>query len=253
VRGSRIRASIPDPVKKVACALPLFSTSDALTNERERKALEIGTTQSAREHYARVKSVFAEAAELGDEERSAYLDRMCAGDARLREDVELLLAAHTELRTDPDRAWPSTRVPDSGTVVYRSEHLRGVLVGGKYRIDDLLGEGGLGVVYRATQMNLERPVALKVIRGSIGSDSVAVRRFQREALAVARLKHPHIVTVHDFGDDSDMGAYLVNERGGLECMADALSSEIVRGPGAARCRRRAAGDSWRRDRLRVRR
>ena len=72
--------------------------------------------------------------------------------------------------------------------------MAGVIIDGKYRIDALLGTGVMGAVYRATQLNLERPVALKVIRGETLSNPTAAERFKREALAIARLKHPHIVT-----------------------------------------------------------
>jgi serine/threonine protein kinase/tetratricopeptide (TPR) repeat protein len=87
----------------------------------------------------------------------------------------------------------------------------GKVIDGKYRIDALHGTGGMGAVYRATQVHLERTVAFKVVRGDFLKDNVTGQRFKREALAVARLKHPHIVTVYDFGITQDGGAYLVME------------------------------------------
>ncbi len=101
--------------------------------------------------------------------------------------------------------------PHDGTALPPPDLLVGRVIDGKYRIDSLHGSGGMGAVYRATQVNLERTVALKVVRGDFLKDAIVTERFKREALAVARLKHPHIVTVYDFGIMTDGGAYLVME------------------------------------------
>jgi serine/threonine protein kinase len=69
----------------------------------------------------------------------------------------------------------------------------------------------MGAVYRATQLNLNRTVAIKVMRGDVLADPRALERFRREALAIAQLNHPNIVTIHDFGLSPDLGAYLVME------------------------------------------
>src|SRR6185312_8505284 len=87
----------------------------------------------------------------------------------------------------------------------------GTVVGGRYRIDELLGEGGFGVVFQANQLALDRPVALKLLRPqAFSEDSLA--RFQREALIFQRLDHPNIVRLLDFGNDGPNGSpYLVFE------------------------------------------
>lgn len=84
-------------------------------------------------------------------------------------------------------------------------------VDGKYRIEQLLGRGGMGAVYRARDARLDRLVALKVVRAELLGDAEARRRFRREAQIVARLQHPAIVSVFDFGTFADGGAYLVME------------------------------------------
>lgn len=101
--------------------------------------------------------------------------------------------------------------PHDGVMLVEEDPLVGRTLDGKYRIDARLGAGGMGAVYRATQIALERAVAIKVILGASADAPVAIRRFQREALAVARLRHPHIVAVHDFGVAPGFGAYLVLE------------------------------------------
>ena len=72
-----------------------------------------------------------------------------------------------------------------------------------YRIDGTLGEGGMGTVYRATQLSLERVVALKVLTTELSSDPAFRERFRREGLLQAALDHPHIVTVYEAGEAED--------------------------------------------------
>lgn len=81
---------------------------------------------------------------------------------------------------------------------------------GPYRIETLLGRGGMGSVYRATQITLNRPVAIKVLARALADEPGFVERFRREAVLAANLKHPHIVTVHDFGEMNGL-LYLVME------------------------------------------
>src|SRR5436309_9956477 len=83
---------------------------------------------------------------------------------------------------------------------------------GKYRLDDRLGEGAAGVVYRATHLGLKKVFALKLLKPGPALDPFSVARFQREAEALGRLQHPHIVGVTDSGIDPGTGApYLVME------------------------------------------
>jgi Protein kinase domain len=76
-----------------------------------------------------------------------------------------------------------------------------------YRIDGALGEGGMGTVYRATQLSLDRVVALKVLTTQLSSDPAFRERFRREGLVQAALEHPHIVTVFEAGE-ADQGLFL---------------------------------------------
>jgi len=80
---------------------------------------------------------------------------------------------------------------------------------GAYRIESKLGEGGMGAVYRALDVKLNRPVAVKVLSEEL-ADAAARRRFQREAQMASSLNHPHILTVHDAGE-IDGRQYLVTE------------------------------------------
>jgi serine/threonine-protein kinase len=81
----------------------------------------------------------------------------------------------------------------------------------KYRVEEMLGAGGMGCVYRAEHAALRRTVALKVLHPHLAGDPSVVQRFLREARAASRLGHPNIVTLLDFGQDADGLLYLVME------------------------------------------
>jgi serine/threonine-protein kinase len=96
------------------------------------------------------------------------------------------------------------------------EHISRTLAGGRYRLDALLGEGGMAAVHHGHDTRLDRPVAIKTMHPELGRDASARSRFQREALTVARLNHPNVVAVHDSGeepspDGSAPSAYIVME------------------------------------------
>src|ERR1700727_1677237 len=81
--------------------------------------------------------------------------------------------------------------------------LLGTALGGRYRLDEEIGKGGMSTVYRAFDTVLERPVAIKLMHREIASDSDQLERFRREARAVAQLSHAYIVTVIDAGGEVD--------------------------------------------------
>ena len=81
----------------------------------------------------------------------------------------------------------------------------------RYRIDALLGQGGMGAVYKATHVGLHREVAVKVLHREIGGDGQIAKRFEREAHSASRLDHPHCVRVTDFGTTAEGIKYLVME------------------------------------------
>ncbi|MBL8192596.1 MAG: protein kinase [Blastocatellia bacterium] len=85
------------------------------------------------------------------------------------------------------------------------------IVENKYRLDKLLGKGGMGAVYKAEDLRLGRSVAVKMLRGNMFNDQDAIRRFEREAKTSAKLTHPNIVAIYDYGQLATEGAYLVME------------------------------------------
>ena len=75
---------------------------------------------------------------------------------------------------------------------------------GNYEIETLLGRGGMGVVYKARQISLDRSIALKILPPGLSSDSSFVKRFQREAHAVAQLDHPNIIQIYDISEEQGL-------------------------------------------------
>ncbi len=102
-----------------------------------------------------------------------------------------------------------------GRCAHEGEQLRRMpfkrLLASRYRLERRLGRGGMGTVYKATDTSLERAVAVKLIREDLVTSSDAAERFRREAKAAAAFAHPNLVTVHDFGVDSDTRVFLVME------------------------------------------
>ena len=88
--------------------------------------------------------------------------------------------------------------------------MEGTLLNGRYRLLELLGSGGMAVVYKGVDTLLHRPVAVKILREAYASDPAFLARFQREARAAARLDHPNVVTVYDVGQDGNLH-YIVME------------------------------------------
>lgn len=81
----------------------------------------------------------------------------------------------------------------------------------RYRLERMVGRGGMGAVYRATDLSLRRDVAIKIIKADCFGDQTALRRFEKEAQTAARLNHPNIIKVFDYGRTEFGGAWLVME------------------------------------------
>jgi len=143
------------------------------------------------ERWRKIEELYTAASACDPKDRSAILNRY---GTELRDEVERLLAQEGSLLDHP--AW---ELQTEGAIVRASANLPlkpGEKVG-PYEIVALLGEGGMGVVYRALDTKLDRHVAIKFL---LNEDISARRRFQKEARLASSLNHPHILTVHDAGD-----------------------------------------------------
>jgi eukaryotic-like serine/threonine-protein kinase len=184
------------------------------------------------ERWQQIDRLLEEVLERPAAERGTFLKQACGGDEELRGEVESLLAAHDDafgftarppvnlinevLATDrtPSRPDSPTGIP---TVLGRTL--------GHYQIISLIGKGGMGEVYRARDLRLERDVAVKILPARLAADPDALPRFEREAKAVAALSHPNILAIHDFGHEEG-ACYAVMEL--LE--GENLRARLARGP-----------------------
>jgi serine/threonine protein kinase/Tol biopolymer transport system component len=143
--------------------------------------------------WRQIEDLYHAAKERDPAERARFLTEFANGDEELRREVESLLA-----QDDAELMGLGNRGPlPAGTQV------------GPYKLEAILGEGGMGVVYRALDSKLNRPVAVKFLSREI-ADVAARRRFQRESRLASSLNHPHILTVHDAGEFEGQ-QYLVTE------------------------------------------
>jgi serine/threonine-protein kinase len=102
----------------------------------------------------------------------------------------------------------ATQVVDQST---NEDPLLGQVVDGRYRIEAQIGEGGMGVVYRARHVVLDKPLALKILRTAMAKESESVQRFINEAKAASSIGHPNIVDISDFGRLKSGEVYFVME------------------------------------------
>jgi serine/threonine-protein kinase len=113
----------------------------------------------------------------------------------------------------------------------------GQVLVGRYRVEGLIGRGGMAEVYRGFDVRLTRPIALKVLRGHYQSDPVVRARFEEEAKAAALLSHPNVVAVYDAGEDGST-AFIVMEL----LPGETLAERIARGPLDEAAVRRTGGE-----------
>ncbi|HEX2521323.1 MAG TPA: protein kinase, partial [Terriglobia bacterium] len=148
------------------------------------------------ERWQQIDKLLERVLELEPGERRDFLDEACAGDEELRREVEALLGAH-------EQAGSLLSSPAFGAANQKSvpQSLLGQSFG-HYQILSRLGEGGMGIVYKARDQHLDRFVAIKVLPPELVADPDRKRRFVQEAKAASSLNHPNIITLHDIGNES---------------------------------------------------
>src|SRR5688572_9352204 len=147
--------------------------------------------------WRRLEALLVAAMDLPVESREELLARECAGDAAMAAELRALLGAH-------DRAGmldkPLARLSALTTGADAALHAPGTVIAQRYEIHEQLGAGGMGVVYRARDLRLERTVALKFLPQALSADDHAKRRFMTEARAAAALEHVNVCTVYEIGE-----------------------------------------------------
>src|SRR4051794_39539379 len=119
--------------------------------------------------------------------------------------------AQTEQRSTPSSAEDEARL--------------GTIIDGRYRLDRLLGKGGMGVVYRAEHVAIRRTLAVKLLHPALAAIPELRSRFEREAIAIGRIDHPNCVGVSDFGRLDDGTLFLVMELLDGRSLGEVLEAE----------------------------
>ena len=147
------------------------------------------------ERWKKVSDLFQSAVERAPEERVAFLDEACQNDEGIRREVESLLTSH-------ERATNFIEIPAFEAAPELVTNSGGALAGkmiAHYRIESLIGVGGMGEVYLARDERLGRKAALKLLPTSLTTDEVQLSRFKNEARTASALNHPNILTVYEIG------------------------------------------------------
>ena len=177
------------------------------------------------DRWQQVDELFEAALERDSAERSTYLDQACGSDANLRREVEKMLAfdeqaadfiekdvfnlaaglmtGQTDLSGRPtlDKKIASkSRAATTGDSIDGSRFVSGDLLSDRYRIFGLLGRGGMGEVYRADDLKLKQPVALKFLPKSLSAKGAALARFYKEVSVARQISHRHVCRVYDVGE-----------------------------------------------------
>ena len=179
-------------------------------------------TGAPTERWRQIEELLAAALDREPIARGKFLDAACAGDDDLRHEVASLLAAH-------ERSGVVDRLaPEVASIATRLRGTAAMLAGrtiGRYQVLEPVGDGGMGVVYRALDTRLGRTVALKFLQPLVDADDSA-ERFRLEARAAGALEHPNICTIYDIGETDDGRLYIAMPL----YDGETLQERIARGP-----------------------
>src|SRR6516164_4380237 len=153
------------------------------------------------ERWEKVIDLFQSALEHAPEERAAFLNESCHDDEGMRQEVESLLTSHE--RAENFIEVPAFKAAPEFVPNKSDDALVGKLIG-HYRIESLIGVGGMGQVYLARDERLGRKAALKLLPDSLTTDETQLSRFKNEARTASALNHPNILTVYEIGTEGNV-------------------------------------------------
>src|SRR5215510_9964690 len=142
------------------------------------------------ERWRQISAIYNAARARAGAERTEYVSSACGGDTELRREVESLLAQGESFLASSVTLPPGSHI-------------------GAYQLLEVIGAGGMGIVYRARDLKLQREVALKVLPEAVALDPDRIARFRREATVLASLNHPNIGAIYGFEDSGDVHALVL--------------------------------------------
>jgi len=147
------------------------------------------------ERWKRVDAILSAALQREEGQRASFLAQACEGDEELQKQVQALVSAHEAassfLKSQPTEDGEATAAAGAAPTML-----------GRYALQQKLGAGGMGVVYRATDLKLGRVVAIKLLSRELAKSEAAKARFLREAQAASALDHPNIGVIYDIGEEA---------------------------------------------------
>jgi len=167
------------------------------------------------ERWQQIDRIFHDALEREPHERAQFLDEVCAHDPSIKKEIQALIRSHSaagSFLAPPavdDALTASSAITSGGATSSNRDSVDLGMHLGPYTIEALLGAGGMGRVFRATDSRLSRQVAIKVLSPG-GLRTASTERLLSEARAASALNHPNIVTIYDVGI-SEALAYIVME------------------------------------------
>jgi eukaryotic-like serine/threonine-protein kinase len=164
------------------------------STERERNLMKAA-------RWEKVIDLFQSALERAPRERATFLEKACEGDEDMRREVESLLSSHE--RAENFIEVPAFKASPEFVPNDTKELLIGKLIG-HYRIESLIGVGGMGEVYLARDERLGRKAALKLLPLALTAEETQLSRFKNEARTASALNHPNILTVYEIGAEGDV-------------------------------------------------
>ena len=173
--------------------------------------------------WKQVNDLFQLAVERAPEERATFLDEACHDDEGMRREVESLLTSYE--RTENFIEVPAFEVAPELVTNDRTYALVGKVIG-HYRIESLIGVGGMGEVYLARDERLGRKAALKLLPRSLTTDETQLSRFKNEARTASALNHPNILTVYEIGAEGNVQFIATEFIEGITLRASLASGRI---------------------------
>ncbi len=198
-RAAVLQQSCAEDVSLRRGAEALLSFHEQATRNLASPAKLSSAGTMSPERWQQVEQVFQSALELQPAERAAFLAKACGDDAELRHEVEALLVFQTGMSGVIQGAVHEA----AGLLANTNDKARfapGMTLNKRYRIIGQIGKGGMGEVYRADDLKLGHPVALKFLTEKLSNDKAMLARFHSEVAMAHRVTHPNVCRVHDIGE-----------------------------------------------------